>query len=272
MTHQWLPAIAITDTTLRESGLNPRGADLVRALDAAGVAAIEVSRELPIPVLTEIACGAETILWGPATKALINLAVRCGIGMVYLSVDLMRGARELERLNRTIRYARDRGLAAGLCGGEASRANFSAVRRVIATAEAAGAVRFRYTDTTGILHPVRTHAIFRQLCAETDLELEFRGHNHYGLATANSVAAVQGGATHITGCLSAQAQGAVDLVATIEAIRGFTSHPVGVDLSRIIPLAPYFRTPAQPFEGLRATAPAGPRLAGVSVPLTSGGR
>jgi homocitrate synthase NifV len=71
---------------------------------------------------------------------------------------------------------------------------------VIEAAERAGAHRFRFADTLGVLDPFATYRIFWRLRALTDLELEFHGHDDVGLATANTLAAVRGGATHVSVC------------------------------------------------------------------------
>lgn len=50
----------------------------------------------------------------------------------------------------------------------------------------------------GLLEPFRTHATFLALRAHTGLELEIHAHDDFGLATANALAAVRGGATHVS--------------------------------------------------------------------------
>ena len=52
-----------------------------------------------------------------------------------------------------------------------------------------------------MLDPFGTYEIFKRLRALTDLELEFHGHDDIGLATANTLAAIKGGATHASVCV-----------------------------------------------------------------------
>jgi homocitrate synthase NifV len=47
------------------------------------------------------------------------------------------------------------------------------------------------------MEPFAMHARFRFLAERLDLELEVHAHDDFGLATANTLAAVRGGATHI---------------------------------------------------------------------------
>ena len=52
-----------------------------------------------------------------------------------------------------------------------------------------------------MLDPFGTYEIFKRLRSLTDLELEFHGHDDIGLATANTLAAIKGGATHASVCV-----------------------------------------------------------------------
>lgn len=247
------PAIVINNATLRDveqmvtSPFSRRNQiDLARDIEAVGAGDIE----LPMPVsggsaieelkaLAAVPRRARPILWGPASRHIVDAAVRAGLAAVYLSAKLSskHASRPLglDRLARVIAYAREQGLRVALCGDDASRADFDLIRRVLALAETAGAFRFRVTDTAGVLHPIRTHALFRQLCAETDLELEFRGHDNFGLATANTVAAVEGGATHISVSMVRRAERTrvAQLEDAVGAICISTLHPVDVDLALV---------------------------------------
>ena len=64
-------------------------------------------------------------------------------------------------------------------------------------AQTAGAHRFRYVDTPGLLDPFSTFEIFTRLRAESDLALEIHAHNDLGMATAISLAAARAGADSI---------------------------------------------------------------------------
>ena len=211
MTSNQPPAIIVSDSTLRSArtSLSRRDQiDIAMALECAGIDEIELGSPFGSGAIADLAfvgaalCRSQPIVSGPATKAFVNAAIRTGFDAINLatSLSVSRGGRAtlLAGIKRVVGYAVEKGLAVALEGEDASRSDLDLVCDVVAVAETAGARRFRYTDTTGVLHPVRTHCLFRQLCAETDLELEFRGHDHFGLATANTLAAIQGGATHIS--------------------------------------------------------------------------
>jgi homocitrate synthase NifV len=79
---------------------------------------------------------------------------------------------------------------------DASRADAGFLAQVAALAQARGAVRVRYADTLGLLEPMGTQARIAALRQEIDIGIEIHAHNDLGLATANTLAALRGGATH----------------------------------------------------------------------------
>jgi homocitrate synthase NifV len=78
---------------------------------------------------------------------------------------------------------------------DASRADPWRVWEFASLAAAHGACRVRIADTLGVWTPVRTWEFFRQLRRrQPTLSLEFHGHNDLGMAAANTVSAIEGGA------------------------------------------------------------------------------
>jgi homocitrate synthase NifV len=223
----WVPSrmIGVNDSTLRDGEQAPgvsftlsEKVAIATALDRAGVDEIEAGTpaigEAEIEALAEIGHSvhsAAVIAWCRMTEADVDAALRTGLRRVSLSVPMsVRQMRAkgyegpldvLARLARVVRYAKDRGLTVAVGGEDSSRAEADFVPTVVEAAERAGAHRFRFADTLGVLDPFRTHRIFSRLRAFSDLELEFHGHDDIGLATANTVAAVLGGATHVSVCV-----------------------------------------------------------------------
>jgi len=87
---------------------------------------------------------------------------------------------------------------------DASRAP---IDRLVAFAELAsesGADRVRFADTVGLLNPLQTFKAMRELRQRVpEVTFDFHGHNDLGMATANSVAALQAG----TQCVSLTVNG-----------------------------------------------------------------
>ncbi|MDP1605289.1 MAG: hypothetical protein Q8L93_01360, partial [Rhodocyclaceae bacterium] len=90
------------------------------------------------------------------------------------------------------------GLEVCIGGEDASRADPDFLCRIVETAQRAGARRFRFADTLGILEPFGVHEKIGLLRAHCDLEIEMHAHDDLGLATANTLAAARAGATHLS--------------------------------------------------------------------------
>ena len=93
-----------------------------------------------------------------------------------------------------IGYARAKGLEVAFGGEDLSRASRETLEPVLEAAAKAGAVRYRFADTLGIMDPVQVRQAMAAVRCMTDLPVEFHGHNDLGLATANTIAAFEAGA------------------------------------------------------------------------------
>ena len=171
-----------------------------------GIPAMGEAERESIRAVAALGLPARLMAWSRMHEEDIALCSGLGLHMIDISAPVsdqhlrskLRRDRSwlLDTVARHVAQARDLGLDVCVGGEDASRADQDFLKRVIETAQAAGACRFRFADTLGILEPFGVHERIAALRAVSDLEIEMHAHDDLGLATANTLAAARAGATH----------------------------------------------------------------------------
>lgn len=217
----------LIDTTLRDGEQAPGVAfsvgekfETARLLDLLGVDEVEAGTPAigaeEQEAIRRIASGGfrfRTSSWCRALEKDIAVAATLGTTSVNISLpvsDIQMATLGkskvwvMHQLNSCIRQAK--GLFAFVTMGaqDATRADSGFLDEYIAAAFAAGADRVRIADTVGMVTPMEVALLFNTLKGRFPSgEFEFHAHNDLGMATANSITALQSGAA----CVSATING-----------------------------------------------------------------
>jgi homocitrate synthase NifV len=250
--------VTINDTTLRDGEQSAGVAftpdeklEIARGLDALGVTELEVGipsmgegERVSIRAVAESALSARLMVWARLCAPDIAQCRDLAVDMVDLSLPVsdQQIARKLRRdrswvlhqIRSLLPVAQDLGLAVCLGAEDASRADSDFLWRVAEAAQEAGAQRFRFADTLGLLGPFAVFERIRDLTSICDLEVEMHAHDDLGLATANTLAAVRGGATHVNTTVHGLGEraGNAALEEVVMGLKHLHGLATGVDLSR----------------------------------------
>ncbi len=144
-----------------------------------------------------------------------------------------------ERIVETVGYARQNDVRVGVYLEDWSngvRDSFEYVSGIMNAIQALDIERVYLADTLGVLAPddVR-HFVSVMAVTWADIEFEFHGHNDYGLATANAIAAIQAGArgVHVSVNGLGERAGNTSLAEIVAAISDHTNCSTRVNESRL---------------------------------------
>jgi isopropylmalate/homocitrate/citramalate synthase len=260
--------VGFYDTTLRDGEqtvgvvLDPdQKLEIARGLADAGVKRIEagfprVSAEDHEAVRRIAQAGLSAEIWGFSravqadVEALVEVGVQASVIESPIS-DLKLSAlgvdREamLERIVYAISFAVQRGITVAYFGVDGTRADPGYFETVYKTAVEAGAQEVVVVDTLGIATP----ELVAELVGRTrewlggNVPIHFHGHNDFGLATANAVAAVRSGARWIHGTVNGMGEraGNANLGEVALALRALWGVETPLDLARFRTLAEHVR-------------------------------
>lgn len=96
-----------------------------------------------------------------------------------------------------------------------------------------GAIHIRYADTVGCLTPFVTHDIFTELIPRCPLPIEVHMHNDFGLASANTLVALEAGVTLTSTTIAGigERAGNAGLEEVVTALHNRYGIDTGIDIS-----------------------------------------
>ncbi len=114
----------------------------------------------------------------------------------------------IKQTGNCVEHAKTHGFTVNFVLEDASRTPVEEIIKIFLAAANAGADRLVIEDTVGVLRPLSTHYLISKVRegllehTKDNLLLSVRCHNDFGLATANTLAAIEEGITHPQVCVA----------------------------------------------------------------------
>jgi isopropylmalate/homocitrate/citramalate synthase len=262
--------VFIWDETLREGVQTPtvfltylEKVKLAKMLDEAGVSIITVG----FPALSEdekntvkkianegfqqasIAASAR------AVKSDINACLDCGVKEIPIFTPFnglnlqyrlkMSKEQVLKNTVECVEYAKKHGVIVDFVLEDASRTPLQDIIQIFEAAAKAGADRLVLADTVGFLRPLSMRYLVShvregiQQVLGREVTLSVHCHNDFGLATANTLAAVEEGVAYVHTCISGfgERAGVAPFEEVVTCLELLYNIDTGIDMKRIYRLA-----------------------------------
>jgi len=188
--------------------------EIARELDKLGVDTIEagtpITSEGEREAVREIAKAglkAEICALARTLKADIDAAIGCDVDAVHTFISTsdvqvkyalsMKTEEVLSTAVDSVEYVKAHGLTCEFSPMDATRTDVGFLKEICSAAENAGADRINIPDTVGIMTPVTMRKLIEDIKAVVKAPISVHCHNDFGMAVANSLAGVDGGASQI---------------------------------------------------------------------------
>ncbi len=257
--------VNIIDTTLR-NGEQTAGVvfskhekiRIAKMLDEIGIPEIEIGtpslgvieREIIKEILTD-SFNSRLFVYCEAEPGNIEYAVQCGAKNVIINISTSdthikekykkNRTWVINKLRETIRVARQNGLGFIISAEDATRTDLGFLLKLISIAKKKGAYRFRICDTVSRFDPFRTFLYISTISNATDFPIEVYNHNDFGMATANGISAVRGGASSLVVSVGGLGEGTGNaaMEEIVMALKYLENIELGIETSKFREIAEY---------------------------------
>ncbi len=213
--------IRILDTTLRDGEQTPGVSltvddkmEIARQLSQLGVDTIEAgfpsSSEGEKRIVKDIAHAgltSEICALSRATHSDIDAALACDVGLIHVFIPTspvqmkyavnLTPEQVLASAVDSIEYVKAHGVRCEFSPMDATRSELPFLKQICKAAQDAGMDSLNVPDTVGIMIPKTTAKLIEELKTVVSVPISIHCHDDFGLAVANSLAAVEAGASQV---------------------------------------------------------------------------
>ncbi len=216
----------ILDTTLRDGEQTPGIAlsidqkiQIAQALDELGVDVIEAGFPITsngeaeaVKRVASLGLNARVCGLARCRKEDIDAVLGCGVDYVHTFIATsdthlkyklkMTRDQVMEKAVSMIEYAKDHGATVEFSCEDATRTDLEFLKAMHVAVQEAGVDRINVPDTVGVIAPSAMEYLIGELMTVTKVPIAVHCHDDFGLAVANSLAAVQAGARQVHVCVN----------------------------------------------------------------------
>jgi len=213
--------VRIFDTTLRDGEQTPgvsltpeEKMEIALQLDKLGVDVIEAGfpsaskgEEKALKDIAKVGLKAEICALTRTLESDIDVAMACEVNSIHTFVSTsdvqmkyalnMTPEQVLEAVEKSVRCIKDHGFICEFSPMDATRTKMDFLKKVCMVAEEAGADRINIPDTVGIMNSTSMQKLIKAVRSVVKVPLSVHCHDDFGMAVANSLAGVEGGASQI---------------------------------------------------------------------------
>ena len=252
--------VTVFDTTLRDGEQTPGIAftfeqkiEIARQLSAIGVHTIEAgfpassaAEKETVAAIKKLGLSAATCGLARSVKADVDACIDCDVDMIHVFIPTSDIQREntinktreqvLEIAEAIIGHTRDHVDRCMFSPMDATRTDPDYLVEVCRTAARAGATIINIPDTVGVISPSGMKTLIGRLAREVDCPLDVHCHNDFGLAVANTIAAVEAGASQVQVTINGigERAGNADLAQTVMILESIYGIHTGIAKERLV--------------------------------------
>jgi isopropylmalate/homocitrate/citramalate synthase len=236
---------------------------LAKFMDETGIATINVGfpalseeeKHSVKRIVNETFTNAKLTASAQATKESVDACLECGVKEITIETPFnglnlqyrlkMTKQQTLKKTVETIEHAQKHGTTANLFLTDASRTPLEDILQIFEAAANAGANKLVIADSSGFLRPLSVRYLISHVrdhlpnSVKEKVALSIHCHNDFGLATANTLAAVEEGVTQLHTCIAGfgERAGIASFEEVVTALELLFNIDTGVDLGKVYRLS-----------------------------------